>query len=97
MRDAAKDAAILLYSPGRYFPGGYDQKRRQSILLRRGQELRRAYFESLSKSAEEPDHPGGLDVIQWPRRQEYEPFSQKDGLRKAVRLQFIVYLRFPSN
>ena len=48
----------------RYIPGGYDQKYRSSVLFRRGAEsYDEAYFESLSKSAEEPDHPRGLDMM----------------------------------
>jgi hypothetical protein len=58
----------------RYFPGGYDQKCRQSILLRRGAEIYdEAYFKGLSESAEEPDDPGGLDVIKWSGRREAMP------------------------
>jgi len=58
MHDAAKKGrspALLTWN--RYFPGGYDQKCRPIILFRRGAEsYDEAYFESLSKSAEEPDN-----------------------------------------
>jgi len=62
----------------RYIPGGYDQKYRSSVLFRRGAEsYDEAYFESLSKSAEEPDHPGGLDMIKLPCKRGARPNRPK--------------------
>ena len=68
--------ALLTWN--RYFSGGYDQKCRQSILLRRGaKSYDEAYFESLSRSAEEPDHPRGLDMIKLPWKREAKPLGPK--------------------
>ena len=65
MNDAAKEAAVLLYSPGTdTFLEDMTRNADDYSISMRGQEL--AYFESLSKSAEEPDHPGGLDMIKLP-------------------------------
>jgi hypothetical protein len=59
---------VLLYSPGTdTFLEDVTKKCRQSILFRRGAEsYDEAYFESLSKSAEEPENAGGLDMIKLP-------------------------------
>jgi hypothetical protein len=71
-----RSPALLTWN--RYFPGGYDQKCLQSILLRQWAEsYDEAYFESLSKSAEEPDHPRGLDMIKLPWKRGARPLEPR--------------------
>jgi len=63
-RCCQRDRGPALLIRNRYFPGGYDQKcRSKCSISTRGQSFDEAYFESLSKSAEEPDHTRGLDMI----------------------------------
>jgi hypothetical protein len=73
-RYSQRGCSAALLARDRYIPGGSDQKCRLGIPLRRRTEsYDEVYFESLSKSAEEPDHPGGMDVIMWRRRRETRP------------------------
>ena len=79
LHDAAKEAAVLLYSTGTdTFLEDMTKNADQSILFRRGAEsYNEAYFESLSKSAEEPDHPKGLVMIKLPWKREARPLEPK--------------------
>jgi hypothetical protein len=75
-RRCQRGSSPALLTRNRYFPGGYDQKCQQSILLRRRAEsYDEAYFESLSKSAEEPDNPRGLDMIKLPWKRGARPLK----------------------
>jgi hypothetical protein len=74
LHDAAKEAAVLLYSPGTHtFQEDMTRNADRISISTRGQELRRSLFRSLSKSAEEPENAGGLDMIKFRRSVELVP------------------------
>jgi hypothetical protein len=67
LHDAAKETAVLLYSSGTdtFLEDMTRNADRIFLLRRRAKSYDKAYFESLSKSAEEPDHTRGLDMIKF--------------------------------
>ena len=74
MSDAAKEAAVLLYSPAMdTFLEDLTEMPIEYSTSMKGRELAEAEFQSLSQGSEEPEDPGGMDVILWPRRQRIRP------------------------
>ena len=51
---------------------------------RKAESYDEAYFESLSKSAEEPDDPRGLDMINLPWKRGAKPFESKSELNPRL-------------
>ena len=54
----------------------------------RGESYDEAYFESLSKSAEEPEDPGGLDMIKLPWKRGASPLGPRPAVNpKLIELE----------
>ena len=78
LHDAAKEAAVLLYSPGTdTFLEDMTKNADRVFYFYEGPRATTKLISKAYPKAEEPDHPRGLDMIRWPRKRETRPLESK--------------------
>jgi len=77
LEEAPHSLSLLYFTRNRYVPKGLTRNANRIFYFDEGLIATDiAHCEGLSAGVEEPDHPGGMGMIRWPRRRE----AREEGL-----------------